>query len=61
VKCSTRCAQFAQEKLSVIEPGNGSEHVAQNGGLMRGAFSAHVLHKYSVLSTGTAQIAQSGG
>jgi hypothetical protein len=32
-----RCSQFAQLKVCVMAPGNGSEHFVQNGGTIRGA------------------------
>ena len=45
----------------MIAPGNGSEQVAQNGGLIRGAFRLQGSQRYRVSSTGTEQMAQSGG
>jgi hypothetical protein len=52
---------LAQENASVIAPENGSEHLEQNGALMRGAFSQHAAQRYSANSTGSRQPAQSGG
>ena len=45
----------------MIEPGKGSEQVAQKGGLMRGAFAWHAAHKYSVASMEAEQAAHAGG
>jgi hypothetical protein len=42
-----RFSQFAQRKAWVIAPGNGSEHFAQNGAVIRWARCWQSAHKYS--------------
>jgi hypothetical protein len=45
----------------VIAPGNGSEHIAQNGATIRGARVWQSAHKYSACSTFAEQTAHVGG
>jgi len=52
---------LAQEKSSVIAPGNGSEQRAQNGALMRGALQLQGPQRCSDASTGAEQTEQSAG
>jgi hypothetical protein len=52
---------LAQEKLPLIALANGSEHFAQNGALIRGAFSSQLGQRYWPGSTSAAQATQSGG
>jgi hypothetical protein len=56
-----RSAQYAQVYERVIAPAKGCEHFAQNGGRIRGAFSAQLPHRHSSGSIAPAQTAQNGG
>jgi hypothetical protein len=52
---------LAQAKVVVIAPSNGSEHFAQNGGIIRGTFASHSPQRYSPKSTDAEQMVQDGG